>query len=312
MALSSALKELNNRYKQACHESGESPVALDFELPPGIDPLMQLKLRPGTLDGMIRMLAAMAGLECRREGARFVFEKPTGEGGETELKVSPDFLSRLASLAGREFPSGFGPKERLAALGLPLDPESRITFRASSSSLDLGAATAADQARVAGFVKALADEQPVQHKLQTKLIRISPGLDWEPEDHPVVDGVGVDLMLRKLAQMKGVDLISMPSVMARSGEEATVTIDRLSIGITSELLGFGEKIDATYVEREELPEASGGEVEPAERSRIELSGFTADAATRMKSQPNPDGSRTLLLVTPTAVDPTGRPFRRPR
>ena len=320
LSLAAALEKLRGAYHLACRDTGESPVPLEFVIPPGKDTPIHLKLAGRNLDDSIRLLAAVAGLQVERDGADYRFEEVSGDevARARAVRVSPDILHRLATMAGRDFPEGSGVKERLEALGLDLDPATSVSFNAGTSTVLIESRTAADLNGIPSFFEILFDGQPLQHKLETQVIGIPAGTDWTPPDSATLDEAGLQRLLADLSSMDGVKLVTNPAVTTRGGQTATVEIagdpasGKIShvLSVTPDVLGFGEMLDVTYTDTERSMDPASGRVVLKGLGRIDFAGFTGTGDTRVKVQKHPDGSRTVLLVTPTLIDGTGRPVHR--
>jgi hypothetical protein len=81
------------------------------------------------------------------------------------------------------------------------------------------------------------------------------------------------------------------------------------LDVTPVVLGFGQRVDVGFKATEADIDPETSEVNIVERASIEDTSFTRDASTRLHVETRPDGSRILLLVTPTLIDATGRPVR---
>jgi hypothetical protein len=76
-------------------------------------------------------------------------------------------------------------------------------------------------------------------------------------------------------------------------------------------LGFGHRLQSDLT-------VTAGEVDPAtgrasidRQAAISCDAFATDAGTVVKVQTHPDGSRTVLMVTPLLIDASGAPVREP-
>ena len=330
LRLEAALQKLQAAYEETCRETGESPIQLTFSVPPGLDRLLTVKIGSATLDNSIRLLASLSSLKVKREGPAYVFEVPeeTGKLVKRTLGVPPDILSRLRSAASS--PSG-GPADlagAIAALGIELDPSTRLKFSPGSSTLQIETTRADDEVAVSAMIERLAGELPIQHMLQTRVLELAADMEWTPPENAQLDEAGVQLLMRELAQTKGVDLMTLPSITARDGEAAKVEIVRDlispvpgsdgefridSVGVVLDVkpvvLGFGQKLDVGF-------KVTDGDIDPetdsavvVTRASITDTSFTRDASTRLHVETRPDGSRVLLLVTPTLIDAVGHPVR---
>ena len=330
LSLEAALQKLQAAYEATCRETGETPIQLTYSVPPGLDRPLTVKIGSATLDNSIRLLASLSSLKVKREGPAYLFEAPaeTGKLVKKTLRVPPDILSRLNSAASS--PSS-GPADlaaAIAALGIDLDPSTRLKFSPGSATLQIETTRAADEVAVSAMVERLVGELPIQHQLRTRIIELTADMEWTLPESAQLDEAGIQLMMRELAQIKGVDLMTMPSVTARDGEAAKVEIVRdlispvpgsdgefrtdpvgVVLDVTPVVLGFGQKIEIGFNVTEGDIDPKTSAVKIVNRASMTDTSFTRDASTRIHVETRPDGSRVLLLVTPTLIDATGRPVR---
>ncbi len=325
LPLAAALEKLRGAYEDACLQAGEVPVPLVFVVPPGVDGVLHVKLPPATFTASLRLLAAVAGMKVVREDAEFRFEPPSTMALPSQV-VPPDFLSRLAALSGS--PQGTDLAGSLKALGLELDDPGSVSFLAHGHIVFTGS-TPADRARVSELIFNLCQGRPLQHKLESKLVQIPAGLEWTVPDKSAMSDDDLQNLVHVLSQIKGVEVMTLQSVTARGGEEATIEVVREiiepvpgtpnefeehKVGVvyraTPHVLAFGHTLDMDL-------SVTGGDFDPTsmrfvveEEVRIEGRGYAADGSSRLQVQTHPDGSRTLLVVSPVLVDATGRPVNR--
>ena len=75
----------------------------------------------------------------------------------------------------------------------------------------------------------------------------------------------------------------------------------------TDALGFGHEVALNYTDTTGDVDASTGKANINKRTDMTDSGFASDGGTRLVVLTRADGSRTLLLVTSTLIDATGRP-----
>lgn len=329
LPLEAALKQLQAAYEDACRETGETPLALTFSVPRGQDRLLTVKIGGGTFDNSIRLLASLSSLKVKREGSAYVFEAPaeTGKLVKKSLLVPPDILSRLKSAASSPSAANVDVAGAVAALGIELDPSTRLKFSPGSSTLQIETTRAADEVAVSSMVERLLGERPVQHKVDTKILELGKDVEWTPPDNAQLDEAGMQLLMRELAT-KGVDLMTAPSTVARDGQAAKVEIVReyifpvpgsenefnsedvgVKLDVTPVVLGFGQKLEVGFNVTDVEMDPTSNEFKIVNRASIADNSFSRDSSTRLHVETRPDGSRVLLLVTSTLVDATGRPVR---
>lgn len=327
LPLEAALKKLQAAYENACRETGETPIQLTFSVPPGQGCLLTVRIGGGTFDSSIRLLASLASLKVKREGSAYLFEAPaeTGKLVKKTLRVPPDILATLKA-AGSGSASDLAAA--FAALGIELDPSTRLKFSPGSSTLQIETTRAADEVAVSATVERLLGELLIQHKLETRIVELGADIEWTPPENAQLDEAGLQLLMRELSQKKDATLMTMPSTVARDGQAAKIEIVReyifpvpgsenefksedvgVVLDVTPVVLGFGQKIDMGLNVTAVDEDPKSNEPNVVNRASITDNSFTRDASTRLHVETRPDGSRILLLVTPTLIDATGRPVR---
>ncbi|RYD62027.1 MAG: hypothetical protein EOP83_15640, partial [Verrucomicrobiaceae bacterium] len=209
LPLKDALAKLQVAYDDVCRESGELPIRLTFIVPPGATRPLTVKTGTRTLDGAIRLLAAMSGLKVSRTGSEYAFTAPkeTGETVKKSFKLPPGFFSNPSSKEADPFaevpvipdgmsltdhlktlttkdddivwidpdqPAPLSPEEYFANKGITLDPDTKL-IRNPDGTLQLETTSAADRTAIEGMIDLSANDLPLQHKLESKLIKIPAG-----------------------------------------------------------------------------------------------------------------------------------------
>ena len=351
LGLEAALAKLRAAYEDVCRATGETPLHLSFIIPAGADARLRLKIGSRPLDSSIRLLAAASRLTVRRSGAEYRFAVP-GELGRKPLSdtlaVPPGFGESLAALAATETSSSGGQLGALAAMGVELDPSTRLSMRPGGLVIDstsdadpftartrrdfcglvIDSTSAADRGALAALIEAMDSVPLVQHALTAKVIDIPAGVQWSPPQAAELGPAELQSLLGELAQTEGVELMAMPSITARSGQAATIEISHeiiapdadapdefsahpvgIVVGVQLAALGLGHQVDLNYTETTGGIDPATGWADITERTAIASKGFVGDAATQVQVQTHPDGSRTLLLVTPVLTDRSGKVFR---
>jgi hypothetical protein len=332
LPLKAALAKLRTAYDDVCRESGEVPIRLTVVVPPEATRSLTVKTGIRNLDASIRLLAAMSGLKVSRSGSEYTFTAPeeTGEVVKKTFRISPDFFSRASGTDAAPFaegapPAKMSPAEYFASNGLLLGPSTKFT--PSVMSLQVESTSAADQIAIEGLIDLALNETPLQHKMQTKVIQIPAGIDWTPPDLSQLDDAGEQQLMRTLAQTRGVDLLTTPAITARVDEDAKVesirevilpsktpdgeyTTDHVGVvvGLRPVPYGLGHRVDLNFSEKVIVEGPESDPIKIVERTSISDSSYSGDGNARMHIQTHPDGSRFVLLVTPTLVDATGRPI----
>jgi len=343
LTLGEALQKLMGVYEETCGKTGETPLRLTFDLPPGNTKRLKLKLGPRNFNSSVHLLATYSGMKVSRNKTAYHFEPFPDDRKQVSLavKVSPDFVSRLIEQAGipplscfEQFknpsfvetsPVKLPLGEILKASGLHLDPSTQL-FLGPSGSLKLDTTSSADAAMISALTDTLGSEKPIQHKFTSQVVEIPAGSDWTPPDVSQMTAVQVQSMMREIAGKKGAEFTTLPSTVARPGQNTTNemlrelivptgdsgTAEKLDVGkslhIIGSPLGFGQETTIGYTYTIADPTEPGKKITVTGRTDLKDSGYSSDGGSRLVVQTRPDGSKTLLIVTSQLIDATGRPL----
>lgn len=329
LTLGEALRKLMGVYEDACKKTGETPLRLTFDLPPGNAKKLHLKLSPRNFSTSVQLLATFSGMSVNRSKLNYRFAPFADERKQVSraLQVPPDFQSAMEVMDpfAESGPRRVSISELIKASGISLDPSTRLSLT-NSGTLDINTTSGADVAMISALVGTFVSDRPLQQKFTQKVIEIPSGMDWTPPDVSQMTEGQVQLLLREMSQKAGVNLMTLPSVTARNGQSAIMEISRelitpvgesgqefethnlgLVMRVRGDALGLGHELAMNYIDTTGDIDAATGKANINKRIDMTDSGFTSDGGTRLVVQTRPDGSRSLLLVTSTIIDATGRP-----
>lgn len=341
LSLEEALGKLITAYQEACGKSGETPLPITFFIrPPGSSKKLKLQLPAGNFNTSVQLLATLSGMKASRRNREYRFEPLSGERKQVsqELQVPPDFNTALNDMAGVRTmpdPDPFAEPEPivrktvsecLTALGLDLDPSTRVTLEASGK-LKLETTSAADAAAISDLAKSISEQKPIQTKFVPKVVEIPTGVEWTPPDGSQMTDDQVQSFMREMSQKQGVELQTLPSISAQNGYTATVEMVRevsyptddseknfeshdvgKVLNIRGNLLGFGTEVGFGYSNTTVEMNPSSGKTPVFTRITTSDKGFSSDGGTRFVVLTNEDGSRTVILLNSTLIDATGSPI----
>jgi hypothetical protein len=265
----------------------------------------------------------------RRHGREYRFaavpEAP-GRHATDAFEIPPDLQARLFPDAAGQPMSAASLRRLLAESGLALDPATRLTLQAGRLTIDTPSAP--DRAAVAALIETARLNPPLQHRVTTKILEIAAGVTWNYPDGTLLNEAQMQEFAREMAQTKGVDLLAMPSVVARPDQRSTIELgselvtpagpageepETHQVGKVMDLqvspLGFGQQLGVDYTDTTGRIEPATGAAAITEHAAIRSDAFCGDTTTRVLVRTHPDGCRTVLLVTPTLIDASGRPHR---
>lgn len=337
LTLQQALRKLLEGYEDTCAKTGEKPLALAFHVPAGIEGKLNVNLTGKSFKNAVQLLATLAGVKSTRNGLEYRLEPFPSEKRQIAktIETPPNLTERLKELAERpeerQNPSDpfsednetFGAPspsmdQLLADLGLELDPGTKVTI--SNGKLEVTTDNAADSAAISALAKTLAEDIVPQQQFRTMVIDCEGDTPWLPDGNRQYDDAQIQLMMRELAQKKGAQLKVLPSIMAKSGYPATVELGPNPSGpafseldptvthllhVRGNALGFGHDVEFDYSETSPSQEPDAVNL----RISVKDSGFANDKGSRLVIQDRGDGTKSVVFVTSTLIDNTGRPLR---
>ncbi len=321
--LRSALRQVLTVYEETCAKTGETPLPLKFDLPQGNGGMINIRLSAKNFSSSVKLLAALSGMKVSRDGVNYRLEPLADERREvkTEIRVPPDLASQLGEMAGTETNQSLAAI--LSALGLTLDPTTRVKASAGGI-VSVETQRPADAAAIAALAREIGNEQPLQLKTITKTIEVPASAEWTLPDVGRLNDDQVQLMCRALAQKLGTDLLTMPSVLALSGQPSTIEIVRdlnwqetsgenksqpvgVTLAIEGNFLGFGQEMDFHYSDTSGTVDGLTGTPDIKTNADIADTSFVSKGGTIFRVENRPDGSKRILLLKSTQIDATGRP-----
>jgi hypothetical protein len=333
LTLDEALRKLMASYRDACGKCGETPLPLTFAVPPGADRKLTVHLSAGNFKTSVQLLATLAGMKVSRNDMEFRFEPMSDERKSVNrtLQVSPNFLTVLNELAGADPASVRDPnvpifyQHCLKKLGLT-DPSTHVSIGASGD-LRLETMSAKDAAVISELARTIGEQPPRQVKAETKIVEIPVDSNWTPPDATQMTDGQIAMVMRDLAQQKGVELQTLPSTVARNGQNVSVELVRevihpiddsgtkfekqivgKEINLQSNLLGFGHEADIKFTDTTCDTDPATGRLAFEKRTEMADESYSGDGATKLVVQTRPDGSRTLLFLKAQTIDATGQPI----
>lgn len=331
MTLDEALQKLMGVYDDACKKTGETPLRLTFDIPPGAKKKLHLRLGGRNFSSSVQLLAALSGMTAGRSGLVYRFKpliderKPVSRG----IRVPPDLASMLGDLTGAAAAEESTPQIPVDGLFRKLIPDLDSSTRLSltpAGILDLETTSTADAAAVSALIQGITSQRPLQHKFAAKVIDLAAGSDWTPPDVSQMSDAQLQLFMRDMAQKQGTHLRSMPMITTLGGKSGTIEMIREwvvpnddsgeafethEVGQVMQIqgspLGFGHDLAFNFTDTTGEVDSVSGKPAFAKRIDVKDTGFSSDNGTRFVVQTRPDGSRTVVLVTSSMIDATGRP-----
>ena len=334
LSLAQALEKLREAYHDACQQSEEVPIPLEFTIPPGKDKPLHLNVGVRTLDHAVRLLAAISGLKVSLDGSTYLFEEIENSSTPTErtMDLTRDFAARLQTgLAPGALLSGADIKAKLELLGLELDPATILQYDPRRMELKIESPGTRDAEIMTAIADLVTSEKLLQQRLDSTLIEVPADVEWPTPEASSFNAAELQALLDELSRREEIEISELPAITARNGETATVELIRELIApvddagdkfVTHTLgkvlliepnhLGFGSHLDLDFTDTTGGLNPDSGKAAVSKHTDINRAGYAGEGRTRMMIQTRPDGSRTLLLVKVTTLDATGTPVRTPR
>ncbi|WP_035608309.1 hypothetical protein [Haloferula sp. BvORR071] len=307
---SAALDKVRVSYEQLCSKTGEKPLKLAFELPPGPEKPLRVKLEaPRTLDNSVRVIAAAAEMTVERDGSTYRFKAPrvqeNGELVKETFSVPPDFVARLGEKGNAR-----DVRSALTNFGIDLDDSTR--FSLTGSKLSMETRSAGDVLAVSSAIAGTIGDLPVQFQMQAQVFEIPAGSKWTAPSGGGFDEKTAKRLLKDLERSRGVKVQTIPSITTRQyevglcdwSEDTRSPMGGKVLRMQAGSLGGGHLLKTSYSD-------TAGRTNGGKHVHIEDAGYAPDFGTRLSVQTLPDGSRVAVAVTPVLIDATGKPVRKP-
>ncbi|MDB6135169.1 MAG: hypothetical protein JWM59_3412 [Verrucomicrobiales bacterium] len=235
-SIPAAVDHLLSRAKALNHLNRAEIAAMTFRMPE--DPAVAEKITSTTLSLPFQTMALMeavewyaASVQCRvacPEAGVLTFVPWTGEDGQPpddrelvsrEYILSEKDLRQAPGLADEPDP-GNVIEARLRAWGVPMGNGASVVYDSGAAGLRATLTTAAHWTLDQKLPNVRGKTGPTVF-LSTKFINLF--IDY-PLENQLLDDPGFQMLMRELSQRKGVDLMTAPSAITRSGVEAKVEI----------------------------------------------------------------------------------------
>lgn len=297
---SAALEKVRTAYENTCRQTGDAPLKLAFEVPPGEAHEQPLRLQLGerSVDQSIRAVAAAAKWEVERSGATYRFMEPreTGRLVRRTFDVPPDFSARVAGPA--PLPRKLTLRDAFRKSGVDLEESTRLFL--TGSRLDVESRSAADMAAISGKVDSVKG-RPVQQQISTHVVELPARSKQALPQDGGLDPEAASRLLADLAAQPGVKCRALPAFTMRVGEDASAEYKEMKLEVKTGTVGLQHQLQTSISYKPAGPDSS--------RTEARDRGYAVDGGSRLTVKTHADGSRTVFLVAPSFIDATGRPLR---
>ena len=330
MSLGDALDVVLSKYNEACSQSGEVPLRIRFLIPPAEGKRISLSLDSMSFDQAMVLLAAVSGLDVKRNGVTYKFMELTFRQDVSEKKnvrVSPDIEADLTKVLGTH---GATLQEIISGSGLLTNSDIVVTT-GKDGSVTVSEGTASDREFISNLLAKLSVKNPIQHKVTTKIVELPDGFDLGISDGSVLLDPELQVLMRNLAMSEDTNFLTMPSMVTRPDQPGDIEIGReifvpkpgvvnpssaddftsftvgKSMSVRMSPLGFGHDLSFRY-EDSDIIEGPGEVLSKHRIGGSNGSGFQKDDETKVSISQKDDGGFIATFVTATLIDATGRPI----
>jgi hypothetical protein len=308
VSLRTALKLIDEAYQDACYFSLEKPLKLKYEIDGESDKLLNFSLKGKTWLGAVTYVAALAGMEAKLECVKVVLTPLEGADEVTEmsLKINPslidDLQKSLIDLGELELTATSDPSQLSELLRKNgIISQAAVSYNAAQGILTMHG-NEQECAALEAFVS-LSDGPPEQFKTVTKLIITKNPLEISKN---TLSPTELEELMRQLSQQKGTALVTAPSVMSLSGQEALIEIKQ---GMDDQWTGLELKYNTTYIGLK-LASANQTEIRPkdgkGENQRAEMQLLVYDGDSQITNIGTDDLGNHYQITTIQRIDATGR------
>lgn len=273
VSLRTALKLIDEAYQDACYFSLEKPLKLKYEIEGKSDKLLNFSLNGKTWLGAVKYVAALAGMEAKLEGEKVVLTPLEGADEVKEMisTINPELIEELkkslsdlgewdltvASDPVKDLPELLRRNGIINQVAVSFDDQGRLTIH--------GNGNAQERAALEAFVAMVSTSSP-QIKTITKLVTAKNPLETLKN---TLSPTELQELMRQLSQQEGTELVTAPSIMSKSGQEALIEIKQengndwtgLELRYNTDYIGL--KL-ASANQTELRPKEGGGENQQAE------------------------------------------------
>ncbi len=340
LTIKEALETLRETYKTTCALTGETPLNISFDLPAGLNTNERISARlSGSLADAVNYLAILARLNVEREGNVYRFTETSDTKLQVEAKshkINPSFFSDMISsfaldtleASEVEKRSDLPPLEVFRTLGIPLAPDTQLAFLQGSSELIIRSSNEFDHNTINTLIENYVSNSKKQYKISTKVLALPDNVNIDIPDSSRISAFDADNLMQIASDSSGVDIVTLPSIITKNGKESKVEIVRqapnqnveenakpLAAGITLDLdldrIGFGQDLSFQF---QHTQFAKSAENSPPENILVDTlidsgqSLYLNDQDTSMRIEIHEDGSRSVIMVTTTAINSNGKPL----
>lgn len=323
--LRAALKELFQQYNDVCAITNHAPLSFSITIEDSSGLLFDLDLTSVRFTSALKAIAAQAGVALQVEDTKLIFRElslvreDSGDLLSKNWTVPPTFLADLQSAIGsREAGTDTSPLELLQRLGIVRTDSDELSasYLSGTSSLVLRGSPQ-DLARVDELIADMGSRKPTLMNTQTKIIESAEAHPDISTNRSLSSGEFVDL-LHKLAQSKDANILTMPSVVTRSGQMANVEVIRehgsaddwsgVRIDTNTSNYGFGLTTNTNFDVRPAPNSQAEGISQLSARDSTTVDDILPDNQTLIRHVESPDGTHLYYFITPQIIDAAGQPI----
>ena len=328
--ITESVELLKSNYEAICKETLETPHSLGFIFNEDINKRKVSITLGGSFIDIINQLTAIHDTQYERNDSVFTF---------SYLPISPEdneVVTRIFKLP----PEVFNKKDN-SLYGNPIkiianDPKMTLKWNPETSTLNAHGQQSAIN-RLNRYINNRLALTPIQCRITTKAFSFNPDLI---KNDPIIEKIKTlspfsegeaQLLTRKLSQLKGSDIVTYPSVVARFNEKGTIEIIK-EIPSLNSFIGFKQThymnslsglcissaLELNYhfiagmkiTNPDHLPEIDAKPVD-LKKYQTKLKSIGRDGSTHVFKLDIPDSDQEhLLLMKMSIIDASGRPIKQ--
>ncbi|MFC0018770.1 hypothetical protein [Roseibacillus persicicus] len=301
-------------YIDVCTVTKQEPLRFSVSYPDNLGDRKDFSWKGGSLITALRMAGIIFDARLERAETQLHFESFDEKSNSTSselltqsFRVSPYIRDVIRGLLPKEMsnPDDSVPT-LLAKIGFNQHSDAEILFDPVTANLFVHD-DATQLEKLSQIIEELASTSTTkQVHVTSKVVQTNESItDLQSR----VRNEGMELVMRNLAQQKGTDIMTMPSVLSRFGEEATIEIiqengdDWTGIRQTGNVTGYGFGVSQQiHFENRPGENADGLSSQDWQTEDVGPQGFT-----KVHQETDANGLTSIHFSTYQVIDATGRP-----
>ena len=216
-----SIKLLKNSYSNICEETNDTTLPLEFKIHKSASKRKVSVTLHGTFENMLNQLCAIHSIQYKQVGNTFQF---------SSLKTSVDEIDPVVTVSISLPPDSFnfGPSQQ--QLKILANSEKLITKWSKPQASLIVSGKQSEVSHLTRIAKSLYHFRPIQAKVGIKIIsydptssKLSPILK-QSLTQSIFDEAQTKLLFRNFSKQIGINVNTLPSIVSRINEEASIQL----------------------------------------------------------------------------------------